>query len=203
MALDDLTVQYTLDAPTVNFITNMGFWVDIMPKHLFEGIEDLNTADIPTVGFGPYALVDYEDGEYYYFERVDKWPLANDGQGAYANSITYMVYTDVNAAVLALESGEVDCISSALSKAAQDELSQNENYGLTKVWSLGYGYVSFNYKNPMLADNTVRKAIAMTMDRESLVNIALSGGAMAMNTPISPVYTALTCLLYTSDAADD
>ena len=192
VALDDLTVQYTLDAPTVNFITNMGFWVDIMPKHLFEGIEDLNTADIPTVGFGPYALVDYEDGEYYYFERVENWPLANGGQGACASSITFMVYTDVNAAVLALESGEVDCISSALSKAAQDELSQNDNYGLTKVWSLGYGYVSFNYKNPMLADNIVRKAIAMTMDRESLVNIALSGGAMAMNTPISPVYTALT-----------
>ena len=191
VALDELTVQYTLNAPTANFITNAGYWVDVMPKHLFEGIEDISTADIPTVGFGPYELVDYVDGEYYYFERVENWPLANDGVGGYAETITFMVYTDVNAAVLALESGEIDCISSALSKAAQEELEGDENFGMEKVWSLGYGYVSFNYKNPMLADQTVRHAIAMTMDRESLVNIALGGGAMVMETPISPVYADL------------
>ena len=192
VALDDLTVQYTLNAPTANFITNAGYWVDVMPEHLFKDIEDLSTADIPTVGFGPYKLVDYVDGEYYYFERVENWPLANDGVGGYAETITFMVYTDVNAAVLALESGEIDCISTSLSQAAQEELEGNENFGMEKVWSLGYGYVSFNYKNPMLADQTVRKAIAMTMDRDSLVNIALGGAAMAMNTPISPVYANLT-----------
>ncbi len=192
VALDELTVQYTLNAPTVNFITNAGYWVDIMPEHLFKDIEDLNTADIPTVGYGPYELVDYVDGEYYYFERVENWPLANDGVGGYAETLTFMIYTDVNAAVLALESGEVDCISSSLSSAAQEELESNEGFDLVKVWSLGYGYVSFNYKNPMLADQTVRHAIAMTMDRESLVNIALGGSAMAMYTPISPVYENLT-----------
>lgn len=192
VALDELTVQYNLKAPTVNFITNMGYWVDIMPKHLIEGIEDISTADIPAIGYGPYQLVDYKDGEYYYFERVPNWPLANDGVGGYAETITYMVYTDQNAAVLALESGEIDCISSALAKAAQEELEKNENFGMVKVWSLGYGYVSFNYKNPMLADKTVRTAIAMTMDRDSLVNVALAGSAMPMNTPISPIYTDLT-----------
>ncbi len=97
VALDDLTVQYTLNAPTANFITNAGYWVDVMPEHLFKDIEDLSTADIPTVGFGPYKLVDYVDGEYYYFERVENWPLANDGVGGYAETITFMVYTDVNA----------------------------------------------------------------------------------------------------------
>lgn len=193
VALDELTVQYTLNEPMVNFMTNMGFWVDVMPEHLMKDIEDLNNAEIPTVGFGPYKLTDYAKGEYYSFERVPDWALANDGVGAYVEHLVFRVYSDANALMLAIKSGEVDCSSSALPVAVQQQLeAEGDLYGVEKVQSLGYGYFSFCYKNPLLADPAVRKAIAQTVDRGALIAIGIQGGGVPMNTPISPVYTALT-----------
>ncbi len=192
-ALDALTVQYTLKAPQVNFITDIGFWVDVMPKHLIEGIEDFANATIPTIGYGPFKMDNFSKGEYYTFSRVANWPLANGGVGAYLDGITIRIYTDVNALMLAIKSGEVDCGSNALSVAVQQQLdAEPDLYGLARVNSLGYGYFSFSFKNPMLADPAVRKAIAQTIDRDALVNIAIQGGGVPMLTPISPVYKDLS-----------
>ena len=189
-AVDELTVEYTLKEPQVDFMTNVGFWVDIMPKHLIEGIEDFANAEIPTIGYGPFKLDEFSKGEYYKFSRVPNWPLANGGLGAYLDGFTIRVYSDPNSLMLAIKSGEVDCGSSALSVAVQQQLeAEPDKFGLVKVNSLGYGYFSFNYKNnPFLADQAVREAIAHTVDREALVNIAIQGGGVPMYTPISPVY---------------
>ena len=43
----------------------------------------------------------------------------------------------------------------------------------------------------MLKDVNVRKAIAMTIDRDALTKTAIQGGAIKMETPISPVYEDL------------
>lgn len=192
-ALDELTVKYTLKEPQVDFMTVMGYWVDIMPKHLIEGVEDFATAEIPTIGFGPFKLDEFSKGEYYKFSRVPNWALANGGLGAYLEGFTIRIYTDPNSLMLAIKSGEVDCGTNALNVAIQQQLeSEPDNFGLVKVNSLGYGYFSFNYKNnPLLADQAVRKAVAQTIDRDALVNIAIQGGGVPMNSPISPVYTAM------------
>ena len=192
VALDELTVQYTLDDSYVNFINNCGYWVDVMPKHLFEGVEDFSTFEIPNIGFGPYKLVDHVDGEDYTFERVENYPLANDGVGAYAQTLTYRIFADVNALTLALMSGEIDATASPLPVSAQDQLrAQGDAFGMIEVGSLGYGYFSFSYMNPLLADKAVRTAIAHTVDRDALVNVAIQGGGVVMNTPVSPVYEDL------------
>jgi len=190
-ALDELTVQYTLKEPQVDFMTNIGFWVDVMPKHLLEGVEDFANAQIPTIGFGPFKLDEFSKGEYYKFSRVPNWPLANGGLGAYLEGFTIRIYTDPNSLMLAIKSNEVDCGSNALNVAIQQQLAaEPDNYGIVKVNSLGYGYFGFNYvNNPLLADPVLRKAIAHTVDRDALVNIAIQGGGVSMNTPVSPVYT--------------
>ena len=192
-ATDEWTVVYNLKEPQVDFMSVIGYWVDIMPKHLLEGVEDFATADVPTIGFGPFKLDEFSKGEYYKFSRVPNWALANGGVGAYLEGFTVRIYTDPNSLMLAIKSGEVDCGTNALNVAIQQQLSaEPDKYGLFKVNSLGYGYFSFNYvNNPLLADQAVRKAIAQTIDRDALVNIAIQGGGVPMYNPISPVYTAM------------
>ena len=203
VALDELTVQYTLKEPQVDFMTIIGFWVDVMPKHLVEGIEDFANADIPAIGYGPFKLEDYAKGEYYSFSRVENWALANDGIGAYVDGITLRIYTDANSLMLAIKSGEVDCGSNALSVAVQQQLESDPDlYGVAKVNSLGYGYFGFSYANPMLADPAVRTAIAQTIDREALVSIAIQGGGVPMYTPISPVFADMSTGAATFPAFD-
>ena len=190
--VDDTTIKYYLSSPQVNFLSQMGFWVDIMPKHVFENVDDPANYDYDGLGFGPYKVKDYVKGQYYVLERVENWPLANDGQGAYLDTITFRVFPDANALVLAIMNGEVDVSGSALPIAAQKQLeAEPDKFGIEKVNSLGFGYFSFNYKNELLSDQKVREAIAMTIDRDALVNIAIQGGAIKMYTPISPVFPDL------------
>ena len=114
------------------------------------------------------------------------------GLGAYLETITFRVFPDPNALVLAMKNGEVHVSGSAMPIASQKQIEASpDNFGIKRVSSLGYGYISFNYKNELLADKNVRKAFAMTVDRDALVNTALQGGAVKMETPISPVFTDL------------
>lgn len=190
--VDKTTVKFHLKKPQVNFLSQVGFWVSIMPKHIFEKVDDPMNFNYDGTGYGPFKLKEYKKGEYYTLERVPNWPLANNGQGAYLETVTFRVFPDHNALVLAMKNGEVNVIASAMPVASQKQLEASpDKFGVLKVMSLGYGYFGFNYKNELLKDKNVRKAIAMTIDRDALVNTALQGGAVKMETPISPVYTDL------------
>ena len=189
---DAHTIVYYLKKPQVNFLSQMGFWIDIMPKHIYETVTDPNNFAYNGVGFGPYKLKSYKKGEYYQFERVPNWPLANGGKGAYLNTITFRVYPDPNALVLAIKSGEVTASGSALPVAAQKQLTaEPSKFGVSKVTSLGFGYFAFSYKNELLKDPIVRQAIAHTVDRDAIVVVAKQGGAIKMETPVSPVFKDL------------
>ncbi len=190
--IDDHNMKFHLVSPQVNFLTQVGFWIDIMPKHIFEEVEDPATFDYNGVGYGPYKIKEFVKGQYYTLERVPNWPLANDGQGAYLEEITFRIFPDANSLVLAIMNGEVDVSGSAIPVAAQKQLEgKPDDFGVLRVNSLGFGYFAFNYKNEFLSDYEVRKAIAMTMDRDAFVNIAMQGGAIKMESPISPVFTDL------------
>lgn len=188
--VDKTTIKYYLSSPQVNFLSQMGFWIDVMPKHIFESVEDPANYEYDGLGYGPFKVKDYVKGQYYTLERVENWPLANDGLGAYLNTITFRIFPDANALVLAIMNGEVHASGSALPVAAQKQLEAvPDKFGVERVNSLGYGYFSFNYKNEFLKEQKVREAIAMTIDRDAMVNIAIQGGAIKMETPISPVFT--------------
>ncbi len=190
--VDTTTVKFTLKNPSANFMSQVGFWIDIMPKHIYETVTDPMNFVYNGVGYGPYKIKEFKKGEYYTLERVPNWPLANGGKGAYLDTITFRIYPDPNALVLAMKNGEVNVSGSALPVAAQKQLEASpDQFGVQRVNSLGYGYFGFNYKNEFLKDFNVRKAIAMTIDRDALVNTAMQGGAIKMESPISPVFTDL------------
>jgi len=190
--VDNYTIKYFLETPQVNFLSQMGFWVNVMPKHVFENVDDPANYDYDGLGFGPYKLRDYVKGQYYTLERVANWPLANDGVGAYLEEITFRIFPDANALVLAIMNGEVNVSGSSIPVAAQKQLeAKPDDFGIIRTNSLGFGYFAFNYKNEFLKDYEVRKAIAMAMDRDAYTNIAMQGGAIKMETPISPIYSDL------------
>lgn len=190
-ALDDYTIEIQLKEPQINFSEQAAFWPVVMPKHIYENVTDPATFEYNGLGFGPFKMVEMVQGEYYYCERVPNWPLANDGYGALLDSITFRVYEDANALTLALLNGEVDACGSYVNAAARSQIEANENFLLLSSPSLGFGYLGMNYKNEFLADNNVRRAIAMSVDREALVNTARSGAAIPMYNPVSPVYPDL------------
>ncbi|HZK84304.1 MAG TPA: ABC transporter substrate-binding protein [Desulfosporosinus sp.] len=186
------TIKYYLKKPQVNFLSQIGFWVPIMPKHIYESVADPMNFKFNGVGYGPYKLKEFKKGEYYTFDRVPNWPLANEGKGAFLETITFRIYPDPNALVLAMKNGEVNVSGAAMPVASQKQLEASaDKFGVKRINSLGFGYFAFSYKNELLKDFNVRNAIAMTIDRDALVNTAIQGGAVKMETPISPVFKDL------------
>lgn len=191
-AVDERTVEFHLTSGNVNFWKGAGFWIPVMRKSEWETVTDPSTYDYSGAGYGPYFISEWVDGEYVVLERNPYFTLANEGRGALVDSIVLRVYTDENAMVLALQNGEVDVCANFLSTSSVTQLQPNPTYNISSIASLGYAFISFSQTNELLTDVNVRKAIAMCADRDALVNVAFAGGATAMHTPISPVYTDFT-----------
>lgn len=190
--VDDKTVLFCLTGGNVNFWNGAGFWIPVMRESEWSQVEDPSTYSYSGAGYGPYYISDWVDGEYVVLERNPYFTLANGGVGAYVDEVIFRVYTDENAMVLALQNGEIDVCANFLSASSVTQLKSNEAYQIQSVGSLGYAFVSFSQSNKLLTDYTVRKALAMCMDRDALVNVAMMGSATPMYTPISPVYSDFT-----------
>lgn len=187
--IDDLTIVYHMNKPSPGFITGIGFWQKIIPKHIWENIDNIkefqNNENV--VGMGPFKLVEAKRGQYYILESVDEWFGSPEGK-PYLDRIIYRVYPDLNTMVLALKTGEIDLTVTGIPVPAAQELKNNDNFTVVSTLSLGFVYIGFNYENQFLKDKAIRHAISNAIDRERIVAIALQGAGMPMPNPISPVY---------------
>lgn len=188
---DDLTVVYTLEEPYPAFSGALGYWVRIVPKHIWEEVEDpANFANSEPVGAGPFKLVKWEHGQYVELEAVDEWFAAPEGK-PYLDKVTFKIYPDINTMVLALQSGDIDVTAHDIPTSALNQFTDDKVYEVVQTPSLGYAYYSFQL-NPAepspTADRNFRQAMATATDRESILNVALEGAGMHIDTPISPIY---------------
>ena len=72
--VDDTTVKFFMKEPQVNLMTQVGFWINMMPKHVYEDVEEPMNFDYDGIGYGPFKFREYKSGEYYTLEKSD-WPL--------------------------------------------------------------------------------------------------------------------------------
>lgn len=160
---------------TVNsvYATNLEYLtrVPILPKHIWEGIEDpFNYAgEGDCIGSGPFVLTscDEEKGEYQFVANPLFWGSNPVGQ------INYIAVSDD---VLAFDHGEIDYLN-----APWDLYEKYENLEGCKAVSnqpfLGYNMV-FNLRDcAPLQDMTVRQAIAYAVNRQQIVDLVFNGHA--------------------------
>lgn len=187
-ALDEKTVEFTLNEPFPTFITTIGFWQRIVPAHIWKDVEDVKefTNDDP-VGLGPFKLTDYERGQYYVLESVDEWPLSPEGR-PYLDKVVFRTYPDVNTMVLALKAGDIDLTAKEVPYAAARDLEAEEGFTVEENISLGYEHMSINLSVPILDDQDVRTAMAMAIDRKKVIDFAFDGNGLEMPGIITPVY---------------
>ncbi|KHF17569.1 peptide ABC transporter substrate-binding protein, partial [Vibrio parahaemolyticus] len=77
-----------------------------IPKHIFEGVENIEKSDKNKnpIGSGPYKFVEYKTGEYVSLERFNDY---FDGKPK-LDKVTFRITKDQNAANLALQNGEIN-----------------------------------------------------------------------------------------------
>ena len=189
---DDLTIIYKLKEPYVGFAGTIGYWVRIVPKHIWEKVEDpKNFANAEPVGAGPFKLVEWKKGQYVELEAVDEWFAAEEGK-PYLDQVIFRIFPDINTMTLALQAGEIDVTAQDIPVTAAEQLKATGNFEVLQTPSLGYGYYSFNMNEDQEASPTqdvnFRLAMATATDRDTIINIGLEGMGQHMETAVSPLF---------------
>ncbi|HYC34938.1 MAG TPA: peptide ABC transporter substrate-binding protein [Usitatibacter sp.] len=188
--LDDYTVRAEFPRPTF-------FWADpfvgvrgmIVPKHLFEPYKGAKSREAPTnlkpVGTGPYKFVDFKSGD---LVRGAINADYHESNRPHFDSIEMKGGGDaVSAARAVLQTGEFDF---AWNMQVEDEILKRLEAGgkgrVTRVRAGGLEMIQFNHsdpwteiegeranpksRHPILADDAVREALNMLVDRQSIVD---------------------------------
>jgi peptide/nickel transport system substrate-binding protein len=191
-AVSDTRVELKLTQPDTSIIDEIGFWGNVVPKHVFE--KAASVAEFPNdgsdggwVGAGPFTLTEVQVGQSYELDRVEDYPMVEGGTPIPAK-VVYRVFPDVNTEILALQSGEVDVIANALPPAQVEQLKNSPGISVEEVTGLGYAHMTYNMQNPDLAKVEVRQALAHAVDYDAIRTVVLQGQAVSTgSSPLMPV----------------
>lgn len=175
-ATGDREVTVTLSAPDPEWdytVARMG----IVSSAYYEGNpESVGTPDVPQLGTGPYTVAGLSAGSTLELERNDDYW----GDEPVYEAINFEAPADDNARLLALQSSEYDAILQApLSQLAA--LTAVPGYTLTEVPEVATYRISMDMTKAPFDDPAVRRAIAHAIDREAMLDAALSGHGTVSN----------------------
>ena len=179
--VDDLTVEFHLDAPNGNFpylVSSDNYNAIILPADYAGGWEK------SFIGTGPFKLERFTHG-------VGANFVPNPGYwgGAVLPARTeFTFYADQQPQILALQGGQVDVVAQLVVQGAQGLLS-DPDYTLIKLRSSAHRQVHMRCDTGPFVDKRVRQAMALTLDRPAIVTGLFRGTAEVGNdSPISPLY---------------
>jgi oligopeptide transport system substrate-binding protein len=179
-ALDDLTLEVTLENPIPYFLSFLTFYSFMpIPRHLLDdlaarGIEqDLWTRPEHVVSNGPYRMTEWKFRQRMVFEKN---PRYWDARNVRLERIRLAMVESATTALSMYAAGEFDWPGSntALPAEFMDKLSGYRDFRRHPYLAVYFYWI--NTKAPPLDDPLVRRALSLAIDRESLVAHVARGG---------------------------
>jgi peptide/nickel transport system substrate-binding protein len=104
--------------------------------------------------------------------------------GPFVAKTVYSIYGDLNAAVLALQAGDIDVLLNpqGLPRGLAESVQNDPNLAVLKNESVAFRFLAFNTRRDPMQDAAFRQAVATLINREFLTDTILQGVA-------SPVYS--------------
>ncbi|MEZ5255369.1 MAG: ABC transporter substrate-binding protein [Ilumatobacteraceae bacterium] len=181
VVVDDRTVEITSSVPDPKLPSMPAY---IVPKHVYEALDADAVADydgLDGVASGMYSLESWRSGQDWTMVANPNWYGEDNG----IDRIVFRVFTNPDAMVAALQSGEIDAAHSVPSSAVE-RLEADDTIEVIAGRQGGFTELAMNGMaggigdgHPALQDETVRHAIAHAIDREVLLDrVALGLGAV-------------------------
>ncbi len=184
--LGDYEVRFQFSAPHSEPLEDF-FWPPA-PAHL---LEDVPTAELlrapfnrAPVGNGPYRFVRWDVNQQLVFTANPDYSPSLGGPPAIAN-VVYRIIPDQTTMLAELLSGGIQ-VDGPLAPSDAARVGGSENLELLSFPWRQFAYVGWNTRRPQFADPAVRRALAMAIDRESLVRTVLEGHGTQASGPIPP-----------------
>lgn len=186
--VDDVTVQFTLDKPMSSFLSLLT--IGLVPEHLWYSIPavgaPLSDLNIKPIRAGPYkfkSLTRDSSGNIKNYNLTAYNDYHNNTP--FINDLTFKFYPDYETAVTALQNKNVEGLI-YLPNQYKNTLASNS----LKLYNLHfpqYTAVFFNpANNSLLNDVDFRRALALAIDKDRILNEVLNGDGQTLATPILP-----------------
>ena len=193
-ATDDFTLEIKTKVPQA---TMDALDIPIVPEHVWSKVTDISAApELPMVGNGPYYITEFKEAQFTKL-KANK----NYWRGApKVDEVHFIYYSNSDAAVSALQGGEVDLINpltptqyDALQGAPDIKLNNAQNRRFNEVLINPGAATSDNTPigngNPALKDIKLRQAIAQAIDSKTLVEKVWSSYATEAAGYIPPMFS--------------
>ena len=201
--IDNYTVEMTMAKPYGQFfLTTLG--IPIIPKHIWENhLSEDGTVDTlwgsneaAAIGTGPFY---YAGGKANVYRELkifeDYWGKDFTTPAGYklypteVKRIYYKLYSNLDTAILALKTGQVDHIPWAVTPGYVPDLISNPNTDLISIADNGYFYLAFNQKKEPMNMLAFRKAVSHCIDKETIIQRYMGGYGQAGDSVEPPFWT--------------
>lgn len=195
---DNVTAIRTPDPKTVVIETSKpdarivgGLLIYILPKHIWGKVplEELTTTyqpSLPLVGTGPYIVTEFDRGRQITMKQNEEF----SGQEPNFSELQFIKYGNQDAVERGLQLGEIDLVPE-VQAATFERLGEQADVETVDSPSPAFTELAFNLcpeelcpdanVNPAIQDLPVRQAIAYSIDRERINEIAASGTSFVAN----------------------
>jgi ABC-type oligopeptide transport system substrate-binding subunit len=178
-ALDDLTLEVTLENPLPYFLDVTAFYTAMpVPRHVIERLArtgqnpDLWTRADNIVSNGPFVMAQWKFRQFMVFAKNPRyWDAAH----VKLERVRLLMVESTNTSLNLYEAGELDSLGgSAVPSEFMDPLSRYMDF--QRGPTLGTYFFWLNVKAPPLDDLRVRRALSLAIDRVSLVKYVTRAG---------------------------
>lgn len=172
-AIDEQTVEITLNEPNPNFLTIATFpFVRIVSKDFVESCGNkFGSSPEYVMGSGPYKLVQWEPGSVMVYEPNEYYW---NSENVYLTKLTMQVVSESSTLAQALMSQEIDIadLNDSDWNSIVDELGY---YDVVEMAQMNVYFFMFNCEKPELSNWKIRLALALGFDRERYNNEVYDG----------------------------
>jgi len=176
-ALDDKTVEITLEGPTPFFLQALTHYTAYpVPKHLIDKVGDQWTNVDNIVSNGPYSIKEWVPGSYIKSVKSETyWDAAK----VQIDEVNYFVQDDLSAALSRYRAGEYDILTDIPSDQAEWIKTNLPGQDYFAPF-LGIYYYVINQEKPPFDNPDVRKALSMAINRDVIGPDVLGTGELPM-----------------------
>lgn len=184
-ALDDFTLQVTLNAPSLSFLsilTNPGFAP--VNRKAAQANPKWHTEAATYVSNGPFLLKEWNHASNMRFEKN---PNYWDKDAVKLDAVDWVMINDLNTSYQMFRTGELDATPSPLPAALYDKVKDSKEF--MTLPQAGVYFYRFNTKMPPFQNADIRRAFALAVNRQDIVDYVVKQGRRAADAFVSPGFT--------------
>lgn len=187
-ALDERTVQFTLERPNGSFpffVSSDNYNAAILPTEFWQNYSE-GSYEQEFPGTGPWIMDRYDPGVSATLVKNPDYFGDNPRQ---ADRLEISFFAEEAPMVAAFQEGRIDMIVPNLSFAGGRVLIDDPEAVVTNIPTAQHRQIYFDTSKPPFQDKRVRQAIALTLRRPDLIDGLLGGfGVLGNDHPIWEVY---------------